>query len=104
MNQHGCQMTEVSLVCVAWRVTNTQPLLLLTHPDHEGTPRFKSHLVVCTHLIVSFHHEFVHGSGAFVLTCGCGWGTVSLERPTGETIVTGSVVEELWQQQKRSNS
>ena len=46
----------------------------------------------------------VHGSGAFILTCGCGWGTVSLERATGETIVTGSVVEESWQQQKRSNS
>ena len=46
----------------------------------------------------------VHGSGASVLTCGCGWGTVSLERATGETIVTGSVIEESWQHQKRSNS
>ena len=47
------------------------------HPDHEGTPRFKSHLVVCTHLTVSFDYEFVHGGGAFVLTCGCGWGLLS---------------------------
>ena len=76
------------------------------HPDHEGTPRFKNHLVVCLHccLPLSFLTRVVHGSGAFVLTCGCGWGTVSLERATGETIVTGSVAEESWQQQKRSNS
>ena len=53
------------------------------HPDHEGTPRFKSHLVVCTHLTVSFHHEFVHGSGAFVLTCGCGWGLLSHTKKKG---------------------
>ena len=50
MSQHGCQMTEVSLARVAWRVTDTESLLLLMHPDHEGTPRFKSHLVVCTRL------------------------------------------------------
>ena len=34
-------MTEVSLAHVAWRVTDTQSLLLLMDPDHEGTPRFK---------------------------------------------------------------
>ena len=28
---------------------------------------------------------FVHGSGAFVLTCGCCWITVSMEYATGET-------------------
>ena len=100
-------MTEVSLAHVAWRVTDTQSLLLLMHLDREGTPRFKSHLVVCTRLrclLWSFLTLVVHGCGAFVLTCGCGWGTVSLERATGETIVTGSVVEESWQQQERSNS
>ena len=101
-------MTEVSLVRVAWRVTDTQSLLLLMHSGYEGTPGFKGHLVFCTRLRcclpLSFHTRVVHGSGAFVLTCGCGWGTVSLERATGETIVTGCVVEESWQQQKRSNS
>ena len=34
------------------RVTDTQSLLSLTHPDHEGTPRLNSHLVVCTRLTV----------------------------------------------------
>ena len=62
------------------------------HPDHEGTPRL-SHVVVCSRLRcclpLSFLTCVVHGSGAFILTCGCGWGTVSLERATGETIVTG---------------
>ena len=108
MSQHGYQLTEVSLAHVTQRVTDTQSLLLLMHPDHEGTPRFKSHLVVCTRLRcclpLSFLTRVVHGSGAYVLICGCGWGTVSLERATGETIVTGSVVAESWQQQKRSNS
>ena len=91
------QMTEVSLAHVAQCVTDTQSLLLLMHPDHEGTPRFKSHLVVWTRLRclpLSFFTRVVHGSGAFVLTCGCGWSTVPLVRATGETIVTGSVVEE----------
>ena len=77
------------------------------HLDHEGTSRFKSHVVVCTRLrclLLSFLTCVVHGSGAFVLTCGCGWDIVSLERATGETIVSGSVVEESWQQQKSSNS
>ena len=77
------------------------------HPDHEGTARFISHVVVCTRLRclpLSFLTCVVHGSGAFVLTCGCGWGIVSLERATGETIVSDSVVEESWQQQKSSNS
>ena len=94
MSQH-CQMTEVSCACRIG-VTDTQSLLLLMRPDHEGTPRFKSHLVVCLHccLPLSFLTRVVHGSGAFVLTCGCGLGTVSLERATGETIVTGSVAEE----------
>ena len=101
-------MTEVSLAHVGLRVTDDQSLLLLMHPDHEGTPRFKSHLVVCTRLRcclpLSFLTRVVHGSGADVLTCGCGWGTVSMERATGESIVPGSVVEESWQQQKRSNT
>ena len=47
--------------------------------------RFKSHLVVRTHPDVSFHHYFEHGSGAFVLTCGCCWVMVSVEYATGET-------------------
>ena len=34
------------------------------HPDHESTPKFRSHHVVCTHLTVSFRHNFVHGCGA----------------------------------------
>ena len=72
------------------------------------TPRFKSHLVVCIRLRcclpLSFLTRVVHGTGAYVLTCGYGWGTVSLERATGETMITGSVVAESWQQQKRSNS
>ena len=44
-------------------MTDTQPLLLLMHPDHEGTPRFKSHLVVCTRLrclLLSFLTRVVH--------------------------------------------
>ena len=64
------------------------------HPDHEGTPRFKNHLVVCTHLILPFHQQFVHGGGAFVLTFGCCcWVTVSLERATRETVDTDIVVK-----------
>ena len=74
-------------------MNDTQSLLLLMHPDHEGTPRFKSHLVVFTHLIVSFHYEFVHGGGAFVLTCSDCWDTVSLGRATGKTIDTGIMVK-----------
>ena len=78
------------------------------HPDREGTPRFKSHLVVCTRLRcclpLSFLTDVAHGGGASVLTCGCGWNTVSLKRATGETIVTGSVITESWQQQKGYNS
>ena len=108
MSQHVCQMKEVSLAHVAQRVSDTQSLFFLMHPDHEGIPRFKSHLVVCTRLRcglpLSFLTRVVHGSGAFVLTCCCGWGTVSLERATGDTSVAGSVVEGSWQQQQRSNS
>ena len=85
-------MTEVSLAHVAKRVTDTQSLLLLMHPDHEGTPRFKSHPVVFTHH-TDFHHKFVHGSGASVLTCGDSWDTVSREHATGETSDTGIVVK-----------
>ena len=47
--------------------------------------RFISHLVVRTHLDVSFHHYFQRGSGAFVLTCGCCWVTVFVEYATGQT-------------------
>ena len=47
--------------------------------------RFISHLVVRTHLDVPFRHYFQHGSGAFVLTCGCCWVMVSMEYATGET-------------------
>ena len=55
------KMTEVSLAHVASSVTDTHSLLLLMHPDHEGTPRFKSHLVVCTRLRclpLSFSHAY----------------------------------------------
>ena len=34
-------MTEAALAHVAQRVTDPQFLLLLVHPDHESTPRFK---------------------------------------------------------------
>ena len=47
--------------------------------------RFISHPVVRTHPDVSFHHNFEHGSGAFVLTCGCCWVMVSMEYASGET-------------------
>ena len=47
--------------------------------------RFVSHLVVRTHPDVSFHYYFQHGSGAFVLTCGCCWVMVSMEYATGQT-------------------
>ena len=46
--------------------------------------RFISHLVVRTHPDVSFHQYSEHGSGAFVLTCGCCWVMVSMEYATGE--------------------
>ena len=66
--------------------------LLLMYSDHESTPSFKSHLVFCTHLTVSFHDEFVHGSGAFVLARLWLGFTVS-ERATGERTDARSVVK-----------
>ena len=47
--------------------------------------RWWSRLVVRTNPDVSFHHYFEHGSGAFVLTCGCCCVMVSMENATGET-------------------
>ena len=64
MSQDGCQMTEVSLVRVAQRVADTQSLLLLMHPDQEGTPRFTSHLVVCIRLRCGLPFVFSHACRA----------------------------------------
>ena len=71
-------MSSVSHVCCA------TPYVTCSFGSRH-LARFISHLVVRTHPDVSFHHYFEHGSGAFVLTCGCCWVMVSMEYATGET-------------------
>ena len=52
----------------------------------RGTPRFtKVILSVAPASTCLFITTFEHGSGAFVLTCGCCWVLVSMEYATGET-------------------
>ena len=52
----------------------------------RGAPRFtKVILSVAPVSTCLFITTFEHGSGAFVLTCGCYWVMVSVEYATGET-------------------
>ena len=66
----------------------TSAVMHVTRHVHGSrrSARFISHFVSHIHRDVSFHHNFEHGSEAFVLTCGCCcWCMNSLECATIET-------------------
>ena len=51
----------------------------------KDSAMFENQTVVRPNHDLSFHHHFEHGSGTFILTCGCCWFMVSMECASGET-------------------
>ena len=73
-HRHGSKALQGSKVILS--VAPVSTCLFITTFEQKRKKEKKKCLFITT---------FEHGSGAFVLTCGCYWITVSMEYATGET-------------------